>query len=141
MWKNFPRKSGKIFPHFNSFIMFPHFKNSLFGLVLLAAFCSLNIAAKPVGITPANTTHLSKRVVDPILTVTISSATSVSLSWDSWPGLTDYSVTVTNLTTQQVEQSFTTPNTSASVIHLTSGDTYRFSVARNGFVIAEDIIL
>lgn len=80
-------------------------------------------------------------LTDPALTVTKTSSTSVSLSWDAWGGTGLYQVTVTNLTTTQVEQSFSTGSTSAGVSSLSTGNTYRFSVEKNGFVIAEDVIM
>jgi len=67
--------------------------------------------------------------------------TSVLLTWDAWGSSGDYVVTVQNLTSQMVEQSFRTSSLSASVTNLNTGDTYRFSVERNGFVIAEDVLM
>jgi hypothetical protein len=63
----------------------------------------------------------------------------VSLSWTGTG--TNFRVIVTNLTTQQMEQSFTVSTTSASVSSLTSGHTYRFEVEQNGYVIAEDLVM
>lgn len=117
-----------------------HLKNSLFGAVLLAT-CWLVMAALPVNHTHLAAANPAHRVSDPELTVIITSSSSVFLSWDSWAGSGDYTVTVTNLNSFQVEQSFTTSSTSASVTNLTAGHTYRFAVAKNGFVIVEDVIL
>lgn len=118
-----------------------HFKNPLFGAVLLAAISWLTIAATPVKTTYPAVCQVFCSDDDPVLTVIETSATSVSLSWDAWEGSGPYTVTVTNQTTHQVEQSFQTHNTSTSVSNLTTGDTYRFSVAKNGFVITEDVIM
>lgn len=74
------------------------------------------------------------------LVVTKTSSTSVTLSWVS-SGSGDYLVTITNLTTSQVEQRFSTSLTSASVSGLTSGHAYRFQVEQNGYVIAEDLVM
>lgn len=87
------------------------------------------------------TTQLQQHIDDPELTVTVTSSTSVSLSWDAWEGTGIYHVVVRNLTTAQVEQSFYTASLSANVSDLTTGDQYRFSVEKNGFVIAEDVIM
>ena len=76
------------------------------------------------------------------LTVTKTSSSSVDLSW-TWFGTepSSYTVTVTDLTTSTVVQSFSTGNKYASVNGLISGHTYRFSVSGNGFIIVEDIVL
>lgn len=75
------------------------------------------------------------------LTVTVTSATSVALSWNAWFGAGDYTVTVKNLTTNQIEKTFTTPFTSANISGLAIGHTYHFSVEKAGYVIAEDVIM
>lgn len=80
-------------------------------------------------------------LTDPELTVTKTPSSAVSLSWDAWSGTGLYQVTVTNLTTAQVEQSFSTGSTSTGVSSLSTGNTYRFSVEKNGFVIAEDVLM
>ncbi|MFN0015991.1 MAG: fibronectin type III domain-containing protein [Saprospiraceae bacterium] len=103
-------------------------------LALLAAF------APSLSGTQLITTG-SAPATDPVLTVTVTSATSVLLTWDAWGGAGDYQITVTNRTTSQVEQSFTTSSLSAAVGSLNTGNTYRFSVAKNGFVIAEDVVM
>lgn len=78
---------------------------------------------------------------EPGLSVAKTSDTSVSLSWEAWEGSGNYTVTVTNLTTHQVEQLFQTHLTTAAVSNLSAGDTYRFAVTKNGFVITEDVIM
>ncbi|MEQ1746783.1 MAG: fibronectin type III domain-containing protein [Saprospiraceae bacterium] len=105
-------------------------------LALLAAF-----APSLSGTQLITTGSALAPATDPVLTVTVTSATSVLLTWDAWGGAGDYQITVTNRTTSQVEQSFTTASLSAAVGSLNTGNTYRFSVAKNGFVIAEEIIL
>ncbi|GAB4493528.1 MAG: hypothetical protein OHK0019_17700 [Saprospiraceae bacterium] len=73
------------------------------------------------------------------LQVTQTSSTSVSLSWTGTG--TNFRVKVTNLTTQQVEQSFTVSTTSTPVSSLTTGHTYRFEIEQNSYVIAEDVLM
>lgn len=74
------------------------------------------------------------------LSITKTTSTSVSLTWSS-SGTGIYRITITNLTTSQVEHDFTVSTTSASAGSLTTGHTYRFSVEQNGFVIAEDLVM
>lgn len=121
--------------------MLTRFRIPLFGAAFLAACWLLSAAAVPVHSTLLAPANARPYLSDPELTVTPTSETSVQLSWDAWSGTGNYTVTVTNLTAFQVEQSFQTSLTGASVSDLINGDTYRFSVAKNGFVIVEDVIL
>lgn len=117
--------------------MFKQLKNYLFAAIMLATICCLT-AARPA--QPSVQTEQA-RVSE--LTVTATSSTSVSLSWSasSFTGTGDNTVTVTNLTLSQMEQQFTTSSTSTSVSSLRTGHTYRFEVSKNGYVIAEEIVL
>jgi hypothetical protein len=119
--------------------MVKHFKNSLFAFALLAV-SSLFAASYPAEVSFSRD-FCMRLQADALsnLQVTQTSPTAVSLSWTGTG--TNFRVTVTNLTTQQMEQSFTVSTTSASVSSLTSGHTYRFEVEQNGYVIAEDLIM
>ncbi len=113
-------------------------KYPLFAIAFFAILSCMSFVAPPAALTD---TYLGQCETDPELTVTKTSSTSVLLTWDAWGSSGDYVVTLQNLTSQLVEQSFRTSSLSASVTNLTTGDTYRFSVERNGFVITEDVIM
>jgi len=117
--------------------MVMQFKSSLFFLALLVGLMVAN--AYPA---ESKSPCLSKtKSADSGLTVTKTSLTSVSLSWDAWPGSGNYNITVKNLTTNQVEQSFSTSSLTSNVSGLTIGSAYRFEVEKAGYVIAEDVLM
>lgn len=118
--------------------MYNKSKSYILVATLFVAIGFLTTAARSsfLPVSPSN-----ERVLDSGLTVTVTSSTSVDLSWTGWLGPNNYRVTVLNLTTSQVEQQFTTPSTSTSVNSLTPGNTYRLSVDKAGYVITEDIIM
>jgi len=105
-------------------------------VVFFATVGFLPTAARPAG----DPTSIAQALVSE-LTVTVTSTTSVALSWSGWPGSGDYTVTVLNLTTSQQEQQFDSSSTSAAVGSLITGDTYQFIVIKAGYVIAEDLIM
>ena len=79
------------------------------------------------------------------LTVSQTSETSFYLSW-VWNQISQpssYTVTVTDVTTSTVLQSFSVSNkyTAVTSVSVPSGHTVRFSVGANGFIIAEDVLL
>ena len=117
------------------------YKNLLFFLTLSALIGAFTIAARPIGNYSQNANAFLTKEAVTGLTVTVTSASSVALSWSAWPGAGDYTVTVLNLTTNQVEKSFSTSSTSSTVNNLSSGNTYRFSVEKAGYVITEDVIM
>ncbi len=121
--------------------MFKQFKISLFSLAACTVVAMAPFVGKLNGTIVSTISPDIENSLVSDLTVTIITPTSVSLVWDSWPGVGDYTVTVKNLTTNQVEQTFNTSSASASVTNLSTGDTYRFSVGKNGFVIAEDVVM
>ncbi|MDO8368600.1 MAG: fibronectin type III domain-containing protein [Saprospiraceae bacterium] len=116
--------------------MFNYLKSFLFSATLLVAMSILT--------TDAHSTDLSKlgtQITESELTVTITSSTSVSLSWVGWTGSSNYTVSVLDKTTSQLVQQFTTSSTSTAVSGLTTGHNYRFSVEKDGFIIIEDDIV
>jgi hypothetical protein len=112
--------------------MFNQLKSYLFAATLFTAIGFLATAARSAE---------PKQVLVSGLTVTKTSSSSVGLSWSGWSGSGDYTVTVLNLTTSQIEQQFSTPNTVAAVSNLTTGDSYRFSVEKAGYVITEEVLM
>jgi hypothetical protein len=100
----------------------------------------LGIAA-PLSSNSFSTEQVRQNWSDPELIVTVNSATSVLLEWDAWEGSGNYQVTVFNKNTQLIEQSFSTSSLSATVNDLSTGVSYTFSVEKNSFVIAEDVIM
>lgn len=118
--------------------MFTQSRFSFLAATMLVAFGILATAARPAEPTVLKS---KEQALVSGLTVTQTSTTAVALSWSAWLGAGDYRVTVLNLTTSQVEQQFTTSSTSAAVISLTTGNTYRFSVDKAGYIIAEDILM
>jgi len=111
---------------------------------VLAFFPVAALLILPYTLRPSSLTYLTvrERVVKmgSELTVTPTSATSVSLIWIIEDG--PYRVTVSDLTTPSIVGSFNTIYKYASVTGLTSGHTYRFSVKNDsGYVIAEDVVM
>lgn len=119
--------------------MVKHFRIFLFTFIF---FCSgsLLYAIHSIEIPFAGNEQSDKSESISDLSVTKTSSTSVVLTWNS-SGTGIYRITITNLITLQVEQDFTTSNTTASAGSLTTGHTYRFEVEQNGFVIAEDLVM
>lgn len=103
-------------------------------VLFLVAFTGLtarsiqNTQPKPAAVCAANATNLS---------VTPTSNTSVALTWDEFGSAPSFTVTVRNLTTGQVEQSFQTTGTSATVGNLKCNNRYNFEVKENSFIIME----
>ena len=109
------------------------FTTTLF--LVFSGFLAFVTATEPI------TLKSHERILISGLSVTKTSATSVGLAWSGWSGAGDYTVSVLNLTTSQLEQQFTSSNASTSVSNLTVGHTYRFSVEKAGYVITEDILM
>ncbi|HLP93035.1 MAG TPA: hypothetical protein VK168_03320, partial [Saprospiraceae bacterium] len=77
---------------------------------------------------------------DPSLTVTISDGGTALMSWTSFGTSGQYTVTVTDLTTNRQVTQFGTASTGATVTGLTGGHTIRFAVSRNNLeIVIEDI--
>ncbi|HLP95605.1 MAG TPA: hypothetical protein VK168_16290 [Saprospiraceae bacterium] len=77
---------------------------------------------------------------DPSLSVTMSDGGTALMSWTSFGTSGQYTVTVTDLTTNRQVTQFSTASTGATVTGLTGGHTIRFAVSRNSQeIVIEDI--
>ncbi|MFN0015487.1 MAG: hypothetical protein ACKVU2_13155 [Saprospiraceae bacterium] len=60
-------------------------------------------------------------------------------TWDVIAGSGNYMVGIVNLTTNQTHSVFSTPNNSAVISGLVSGNTYKFTIVKNGYIIIDII--
>ncbi|MBC7777441.1 MAG: hypothetical protein H7246_18550 [Phycisphaerae bacterium] len=76
----------------------------------------------------------------PELTVTAMSAASALASWTEFGASGQYTVTVVNLNTFTVVANFTTSATSAVITGLSTGNTYRYTIAKANDFIIDDVV-
>ena len=107
-----------------------HILKSILCLTFLSITCAwMPGTAKPTGKAPVDG-----------LTITVTSATSVSLSWSAMTGDTFYTVTATDLSTNQKVADFTTTFTNTNISGLANGHNYQICVGdgSSDYIICED---
>lgn len=97
-------------------------------LFLLASGLSANSLQNASQLTEDRVTYTD-------LTVTPVSSTMAHMDWEG--SSPSYTVTIRNLNTGQVEQTFQTSNTSMNVGNLKQGSAYSFEVRDNGYIIID----
>jgi hypothetical protein len=60
-------------------------------------------------------------------------------TWDVLPGSGNYNIGIVNLNTNQTHAVMTSPTNSVIVSGLVSGNTYQFTIVKNGYVIVDII--
>lgn len=97
--------------------------------LMLLFMLSANASTAPIQITD-----------DPSLTVTMSDGGTAYMSWTSFGTSGNYTVTVTDLSTNRQVTQFGTASTGATITGLAGGHTIRFSVSRSDQeIVIEDI--
>jgi hypothetical protein len=62
-------------------------------------------------------------------------------TWDVLPGSGNYNIGIVNLDTNQTHAVITSPTNSAIISGLVTGNTYQFTIVKNGYIIIDIIDL
>lgn len=108
-------------------------------LVLALLVVHSLLVAHPLNTPSYNPQNLDAKSPTGTIVVELTLAGHHLATWDVIPGAGNYSVSILNLTTNQTHALIVTANNSAAITGLVSGNTYKFTVVKNGNIIIDII--
>lgn len=106
-------------------------------LISLLALQSLAVAEASVPVK--NTAPVLSAKAPSTVILDLISAGQHLATWDNLPGAGNYTVGIINLNTNQTHSVFSTSNNSALISGLVSGNTYQFTIVKNGYIVLDVI--
>jgi hypothetical protein len=106
-------------------------------VLFLLAVQSLAMAGIPV--IPSQVMPEQSPAAPSTLIIELVSSGRHLATWDVLPGSGNYNIGIVNLDTNQTHAVITSPTNSAIVNGLVAGNTYQFTIVKNGYIIIDII--